>query len=87
MTVPKHDPAMDALALAARLLTPHADQFAGLIRAEQEMHSILHITDPTLYMKAIRSDSLRWQVELSEAALAFIRAVQKVKEEIAGGET
>ena len=74
--------AMDALGFAAQLLTPHADQFAALVKAEQSMHGYLHITDPTLYMRASRSEGLRQQVELSKAALAFILAVQKVKDEL-----
>lgn len=83
MIDPEHKMAMDALGLAAQLLTPHADRFSALIRAEQSMHGYLHITDPTLYRDAIHSDNLRWQVELGRAALAFILAVQEVKEEIA----
>ncbi|MCV2870665.1 hypothetical protein OEW28_18790 [Defluviimonas sp. WL0002] len=79
----KHKMAMDAIGFAAQILRPQADQFAALIRAEQSMHSYLHITDPTLYKRAIYSDSLRQQVDLAKAALAFILAVQKVKDEIA----
>ena len=69
--------------MAAQMLTPQADIFAALIEAERIMHSSLHITDPTLYIKAINSEGMRQQVELAKAALAFILAVQKVKQEIA----
>lgn len=78
----KHKMAMDAIGFAAQILTPQADQFAALINAERSMHSHLHITDPTFYRTAIHSDGLRHQVELSKAALAFVLAVQKVKDEI-----
>lgn len=77
-----HKMAFDAIGFAAQLLTPQADQYRALIEAERSMHSHLHILDPTLYRRAIHSDGLRQQVELAQAALAFISAVQKVKGEI-----
>lgn len=82
MTDPHYKMAMDSLGFAAQILTPHADQFAALVKAEKSMHSYLHITDPTLYIRASRDDSLRQQVELAKAALAFIVAVQNVKVEL-----
>lgn len=80
---PMHKMAMDAIGFAAQILTPHADQIEALVRAEQEMHNYLHITNPTLYRDAIHSDNLRWQVDLCRAALAFLLTVQKVKGEVA----
>lgn len=83
MTHPaEHKMAFDALGMAAQMLTPHADKFAALIEAERSMHSILHITEPTFYREAINSDGLRQQVYLAKAALAFILAVQNIKNEI-----
>ena len=82
MTDSNHKMAMDAIGFAAQILTPQADQLAALIEAERTMHSSLHITDPTFYIKAINSDGLRQQVDLAKAALAFILAVQKVKDEL-----
>lgn len=84
MSDPRHKMAMEAIGFAAQILTPQADQLGALIEAERSMHGHLHITDPTLYRQAINSDGLRQQVELAKAALAFILAVQKVKDEIAG---
>jgi hypothetical protein len=80
-----HKMAMDSIGFAAQVLTPSAGQFAALIEADRAMHSSLHITDPTTYIKAINSKSLRQQVELCAAALAFVLAVHKVKTEIANG--
>lgn len=77
-----HKIAMDAIGFAAQLLTPQADAFAALIEAERSMHSSLHITDPTLYRQALKSDGLRQQVELCKAALAFVLAVQSIKDEL-----
>jgi hypothetical protein len=79
----EHKTAMEAIGFAAQILTPQSDTLAALIEAERSIHSSLHITDPTLYMRAINSDRLRHQVELAKAALAFILAVQKVKGELA----
>lgn len=79
---PRYKAAMDAVGFAAQLLTPQADVLAALVRAEQAMHSHLHITDPTLYREALHSHSLQQQVTLAKAALAFILAAQEVKGEI-----
>ena len=78
----RHRMAMDAIGFAAQLLTPQADALAALVKAEQSMHSFLHITDPTLYMRASRDKGLQQQVRLAKAALAFIREVQAVKDEL-----
>lgn len=78
----EHKMAMEAIGFAAQLLTPQADTLGKLIEAERSMHSVLHITDPTLYRKAIHSKSLDQQVRLAKAALAFVLAVQEVKGEL-----
>ena len=80
----EHSMAMQAIGLAARMMTPWHEQYAALIEAERSMHSYMHITDPTLYRDALASDGLRQQVTLARAALAFILAVQDVKAEIGG---
>lgn len=79
-----HKMAIDAIGFAAQILTPNADQYAALIESERSMHSSLHITDPTLYIKALHSKGLAQQVRLSKAALAFILEVQAVKSELSG---
>lgn len=79
-----HKMAMDAIGLAAHLLTPQADAIGALVRAERDMHSFLHITDPTLYIRASNDRGLQHQVRLAKAALAFILEVQAVKAEISG---
>jgi len=78
----QHKMAFDAIGMAAQLLTPQADHFAMFIDAEARMHSYMHITDPTLYIKALNDRGLALQVKLARAALAFILAVQEVKSEI-----
>jgi hypothetical protein len=79
----EHKMMMDAIGLAAHLLTPNATKMANLIEAERSMHSFMHITDPTMYIKAMNSKSLQQQVDLAKAALAFVLAVQNVKSQIA----
>lgn len=74
--------AMEAIGFAAQLLKPQADMLAALVEQERQMHSHLHITDPTLYRQAINSRSLAQQVRLAKAALAFVLEVQRVKDEI-----
>lgn len=78
----EHKMAMDAIGFAAQILTPNAEAFRALIDSERSMHNYLHITDPTMYIKALNSDSLRQQVELCKAAVAFIAAVEQVKAEL-----
>ena len=83
MTTPEaHKMAFDALGMAAQILTPQADTFAALVKAERSIHSSMHITDPTMYMEVLNSKGLRQQVELAKAAIAFILAVQSVKNEL-----
>lgn len=77
-----HKMAMDAIGFAAQLLTPQAETFARLIKAESQMHSFMHITDPTMYIKALNSKALAQQVKLARAAIAFVLAVQEVKSEL-----
>lgn len=80
-----HKTAMEAVGFAAQILTPQADTLMALVNAENQMHSYMHITDPTTYIKAVNSKSLAQQVKLAHAALAFVRAVQEVKSELAAG--
>lgn len=77
--------AMDAVGMAGMLLTPHSEALGRLVEADKKMHSFMHITDPTMYRDAINSDSLRQQVDLAKAAIAFILAVQAAKNELAEG--
>lgn len=81
----RHRRAMEAVAFAAQLLTPHHDPLAALVEAERGMHSYLHVVDPTLYRRAINDRGLEQQVRLARAALAFIQAVQEVKAELLEG--
>jgi hypothetical protein len=80
----RHKMAMDAIGFAAQILTPQAATLGALIKAERDMHSHLHITDPTLYRRAIHDKGLAQQVRLAKAALAFVLAVQEVKAELVG---
>lgn len=77
-----HKMAMDAIAVAANLLTVHADTFKAFLEAERSMHSHLHITNPTLYRQAIHSKSFDQQRRLITAASAFLLAVQEVRNEV-----
>ncbi|SDX89567.1 hypothetical protein SAMN05444336_11286 [Albimonas donghaensis] len=83
MAEDQHKMAMQAIGLAAQILTQQAEPLVRLVEAERSMHSHLHITDPTLYRRAIGDEGLRQQVKLAKAAMAFIAAVQDVKAEIA----
>lgn len=73
---------MEAVGFAAQILTPHADNLAALLRAEQQSHSYLHVTDPTMYLRTLHSKNFKAQVDLASAALAFILAVQTVKSDL-----
>lgn len=79
---PAYRMAMEAIGMAAVIMTPNVDQYTALIKAERNMHSFLHITDPTMYHQAAGSKSLEQQVKLAKAAVAFIAAVQGIKSEI-----
>lgn len=81
-----HKMMMDAIGFAAQLLTPQAEAMGRFLDAERSMHSYLHITDPTLYRRAMNDKGLAQQVKLARAALAFVLAVQEVKAELGGEE-
>jgi len=81
----EHKMAMDAIGFAAQMLTTQVDTLAALVEAERQMHSYMHITNPTLYRKAMNDKGLKQQVRLAEAALAFVREVQAVKAECEHG--
>lgn len=78
----RHKMAMDAVGLAAQILTPQAETLAALIEAERRMHSHMHITDPTLYIRALHDKGLAQQVKLARAALAFVLVVREIKAEL-----
>lgn len=78
----EHKTAMEAIGFAAQILTPQADYLGQLVKAERDMHSFLHISDPTLYMKAMNDKGLEQQVKLAKAAIAFVLVVQEVKAEL-----
>lgn len=77
-----HKMAFDAIGMAAQILTPNHAHLTALIEAERSMHSHLHITDPTLYKRAMHDKGLEQQVRLARAALAFIAVVEEIKAEI-----
>lgn len=77
-----HKMAMDAIAVAANLLTVHADTFKAFLEAERSMHSHLHITNPTLYRQAITSRSFAQQRRMITAASTFLLAIQEVRDEV-----
>lgn len=78
-----HRMAMEAIGFAAQILTPQADQLGKLLEAERASHSIMHITDPTLYRDMIQSKNFELQIRMARAALAFILEIQKIKAELA----
>ena len=77
----EHKIVMDAIGFAAQMLATQVDTLAALVEAERQMHSYMHITDPTLSRKAMNDKGLKQQVRLAEAALTFVREVQAVKAE------
>lgn len=76
---------MEAVGFAAQLLTPQADNLAALVRAEQQSHSHLHVTDPALYRRTLSDKNFKAQIDLAKAALAFVLAVQQVKSDLGVG--
>lgn len=79
----EHKMAMDSIGFAIQILEHQAEYLRKFVDAERSMHSYLHITDPTLYRKAINSDGLRQQLTLAKGALAFLAAAAEIKGEVA----
>lgn len=78
----KHKMAMDAIGFSRQLLAPHLEQLELLIEAERRSHSIGHILDPTLYRDQINSKSFEQQMRIARAAVAYIKVLNEVAEEL-----
>lgn len=74
-----HKAAFAAISLAQQILEPHVELLRKLIEAERQMHSHLHITDPTTYRSAINSENLRHQIALAKAAVRMVAEFNQVK--------
>lgn len=79
---PEHKMAMDAICIFRNLVGQHRAQFEALLKAEQNMHSIGAILDPTLYRDMIQSPSFARQIRLVRAALKFLDECDAVAAEI-----
>ena len=74
--------AIEAISMAARLLTPHKDHLAALVASERFEDSRIHTTDPTPCRETASDDGFHQQIELAKAAIDFVATVQKVIAEI-----
>ncbi|WP_316172442.1 hypothetical protein [Bradyrhizobium sp. SZCCHNRI2049] len=73
---------MQSIGFARQIMQQHAAHFERFIKARQRMDSVGHILDPSLYRDVINSRSLAQQVELVQAAMTFLRAIEKVAAEV-----
>lgn len=74
----EHRDAMEALVMARLMLAVHRQNYTKLIDAERAAHNIGHITNPTLYMDMIHSESFAKQMKLVNAAETFLKVVDDV---------
>lgn len=78
MDDPRHKMAFDAIGFANQILAQHVEHLKALVDGERSMHSHLHITDPTLYRRAINDKGLAAQIRLAKAALWYHAECQAV---------
>lgn len=69
-----HRMIMDQSRLSAKLLEGFKEGFERFIKAEKDMHSHAHITNPTLYHQAINSNSLKIQLRIAKACVELVEA-------------
>ena len=79
---PEHRAAMQAIGLARVLLKQHEKAYDDLIKAEQYMHNVGGLLDPTLYRDMLYSKNFKLSTKLMEAAQTFLRAVDAVEREL-----
>ncbi len=79
---PEHRMAMQAIGLFRNMLAQHREQFEALVKAERDMHNFGGMIDPTLYRDMLHSDSIKQQLRLVKAALAFLDEIDAVAAEV-----
>lgn len=75
--------AMEAIALFRHMLGQHRPAFEALIDSERYMHNVGGLIDPTLYRDMLYSKSLKMQLRLVRAAIAFLDEIDAVAKEAA----
>jgi hypothetical protein len=80
---PEHRAAMEALGFAYQLLAQHREQFERLLESERYMHNVGALIDPSLYRHMLSSESFRQQTRVCTAAIAFLKEVGAVADEVA----
>ena len=79
---PEHKMAMEAIGFMRQILGQHREQFERLIKSERDMRSFGGMLDPTLYKDMLYSKSFAQQMRLVKAAVAFLKEVDTVADEI-----
>ena len=79
---PEHLAAMQAIGMMWQLLGQHREQFDALLKAENDMHNFGGLIDPRLYRDMIYSESFKQQIRLVKAAVAFLKEIDAVKEQV-----
>lgn len=76
LALPEYRMALDSVGMAYHVIAPHREFLQTMADAAAGMHSYLHITQPTLYRDAINSPRFSQNIELCNAALAFLKAAE-----------
>lgn len=76
---PNHKLAMDTIASCSLMLNYFRPHFEEIIKSESSMHSVGAILDPTMYRDMIYSKTFAQQMRLVRAALAFLKEIDEVK--------
>lgn len=86
---PEHRMAMEAVGFARQLLSSQREYFQKLVDAENRIHSVGIVLDPTLYRDVLYSVGLKQQVRMCKAALSFLNEIDAVAADIAakGGDS
>lgn len=75
--------AFETIAFAADMVGPWVPVYQETIDAEQRMHSVGHILDPTMYRDMIWSKNFALTLRMAKAAVAFHKEIEAVREEAA----
>ena len=75
---PEMEKMFGSIDLAVRLMVPFVKAMRELDKAERDAHSILHITNPTIYRDMAASPNFKRNVEMVREALRFIDKVRAI---------
>jgi len=75
----EHKMSIEAIGFAFQMMEQHKKRYEDLIKAKNDMENHGLLIDPTLYLWMEKSQNVKLQILMAQAAIDFINAIEKVK--------